>query len=265
QVMENNQESLVHVHMQYFAFEDGGVFFYPAYPKELYLECSTYDPRRRYFFVESKSPNNKDYVFVVNPGSTNKTFLKDILSRALEDVTPNDRMGLCLAGHPSCGAELVLEHPSSSWPLGDTPLGAHTTLNALITGSERNKEKFKTYLDQWLQKAEFLETEESSLAEGHKKAVEAGLGLMKKTKLQDTGMYENLHSKGRRQRVLVYISQYMDSVLSWQNHTLLTDIINSTLKNDISIVTYSITGNITHHNYAYKQLNTRNENSQTPE
>ncbi|XP_042205515.1 VWFA and cache domain-containing protein 1-like isoform X2 [Homarus americanus] len=135
---------------QYFAFNDGSLFVFPARRKNYLPACDSYDPRLRYYFTQAKSPEPRDVVVVVDAEQRPNPLLQKLVQRTFNALSPLDRVALCLPEDDTCSRGSLSPGVAGGWPEVDQPLRRQKLLGTVIVGSRRNKERLNDLLNAWL-------------------------------------------------------------------------------------------------------------------
>ncbi|XP_050710974.1 uncharacterized protein LOC126995435 isoform X2 [Eriocheir sinensis] len=171
--LKHNQKLYPGGTYQYFAFSEGTLFMYPSISKKEVLPCEDYDPRLRYFYTQSISPEPRDVVVVVHSHPPANTLLKNIINHTFDALSLMDQVGLCLPGPDGCYTGSFGEENSfvvPSWPGPDPPLGRHDYLGQMLASNKKNKNHLKRLLELW--------PVTSPTFSSHMAAVRAGLQLL---------------------------------------------------------------------------------------
>ncbi|KAF2363416.1 Periplasmic sensor domain-like [Trinorchestia longiramus] len=128
-----NNELYTQVLLQHLTLYDGSMLLYPAKPTAEIASCTTYDPRRRYWYVEVEAPYPRDVVLLVDEASpAPPELLLLALNRVLDCITSSDRIVVA----PSAD---IAEH---GWRRGDWWAGElRAGLGVWVDGHELLKEK----------------------------------------------------------------------------------------------------------------------------
>lgn len=208
----------------YIALEDGSLFMHPPKSKDKLLVCDDYEFRSRYFYTQSKSPEPRSVVVVVDGGMERDPLLEHAVNKVYNELSPIDRIGLCLPDSNSCRTVVWKRDRfphGCTWPREDGPLGQTTFLGRLLFNNKGNRAKLSEILKNFGEYAAF--SDQAS-------ALKAGSDLLKK---QNESQY--LQIAGQPHSVLVYVTKRGDWE-KWRDDDALVKQLDASLDLGISIV-----------------------------
>ncbi|XP_063611215.1 uncharacterized protein LOC134784939 isoform X3 [Penaeus indicus] len=202
----------------YFVFNDGSLFVHPPKRREDLEACDNYDPRSRHFYRQTRSPEPRVVVVVLDGEKREGSLLEHAISKVYAELTSIDRISLCLPYKGSCRTSKWQRESDQM----DGPLGQKGTLGRLIFNNKNNREKL----------IKLLEETDYSPFSNYSAALKAGTDLLAK---RNRSQY--LEMAGHPHDVLVYVTK-KGGCESWENNTQ----VNSTLDLGISIVVIHLHG-----------------------
>ncbi|XP_071548614.1 VWFA and cache domain-containing protein 1-like isoform X2 [Panulirus ornatus] len=213
----------------YFTFTDGSLYMYPTPRNKHDLQaCENYDPRLRYFFTQTKSPEPRDVIVVVDAVLGAHSLVREVVVRTFKALSYSDRIGLCLPHKDMCRT-VSFDHQASlgapKWP-GQGPLGRQSFLGQVIVSTERNKDHLSKLLDEWLNSTSSLASPFSS----HSAALTAGLHVH-----QNSSKHPFSQSSNMPHQVLVYVTT-RGGWDQWRADPQLSATLNDSFLHNVSIV-----------------------------
>ncbi|XP_064108302.1 uncharacterized protein LOC135216728 isoform X3 [Macrobrachium nipponense] len=138
--------------VHYVSFNDGSVYMHPpSINPSNTSACTNYDPRRRYFYTQTKSPGARELVIVIDRRENTSTkVLVEVVRKIFNTLRPTDKVALCLPYQNICKTEHLEHTKKNTWSMQNHPLTNWTLSGHTVLASHINIERINSSFIDWL-------------------------------------------------------------------------------------------------------------------